>query len=253
MERNTEALGRKIFCINLPQKYAQSLIPIFVHEEYEAYALDGPDSLPFVLEQHPRSVLFLYTDSLTEDTGPWQEFFSTENERLTGKDFQWVFTYPGREATVFLGRPALGLIEGVNSSVKEFIIAKLESLHARGQRRYVRFGGTDDINVAFTFSVKGNNYEGFVYDISSAGMSCAFGKETCLDLNTFIDKITLTLGGTTYTITGKILLQRWLDNEKRLFVVMFDRRMPPGIREVLQYFIHSSLQAKMLARLKQGY
>lgn len=235
MERNDKAVGRKLFCAALPKQYEDNLITALVRDEYEVYSVKDLELLNIVTQRFPRSVLFLYTDMSETETLKWEN--------------QIIFIHDGLTTSTFLGHPAVGLGGGFTNNVKEFIFGKLESLHSKGQRRYVRFGGTDDVNVSFYFSLKGKEYTGFVYDISSAGMSCAFDKETELELNSFIDHIALTLEGVTYTITGKILLQRWLNNEKRLFVLMFDRRMPVIIREVIQDFIHSSLQAKMNSRL----
>jgi hypothetical protein len=224
MERHKGELGRKIFCVALPEQHARDIVRLMVRNEYEVYSLENEAYLDTVLREFPRCVRVVY-------------------------DRNAVILHTGEENADFGGKTAVDITGGVTPSAETAILDKLESLRARGQRQYVRFGGTDNVNVAFTFTAGGTEYSGYVYDISSVGMSCAFDKDTKLQLNTFIGRINLTLEGETYTITGKTLLQRRLDNEKRLFVLMFDRSMPRNIRDVLQDFIHSSLQAKMLAKL----
>jgi hypothetical protein len=227
MEQHKEELGRKIFCIALPKRYGPDIVRLMVRNEYEVYSLENEAYLDTVLREYPGSVRVVF-------------------------DRNAIVLHTGEEGAASSGGMAVDISGGLTPPAEAAIIDKLESLRARGQRQYVRFGGTDNVNVAFTFAAGGREYSGYVYDISSAGMSCAFDKDTQLPLNTFIGRINLTLEGETYAITGKTLLQRRLDSEKRLFVLMFDRRMPENIREVLQDFIHSSLQAKMLAKLDRA-
>lgn len=234
MEQYKEELGRKIFCIALPERYGPEIVRLMVRNEYEVYSLENEVYLDTVLREYPRSVRVVYGRQ-------WAEKLDDTTNAIV--------LHAGEEGADSSGGTAVDISGGLTPPAEAAIIDKLESLRARGQRQYVRFGGTDNVNVAFTFTAGGREYSGYVYDISSAGMSCAFDKDTKLQLNTFIGRINLTLEGETYAITGKTLLQRRLDSEKRLFVLMFDRRMPENIREVLQDFIHSSLQAKMLAKL----
>ena len=239
MERNKEALGRKIFCIAIPEKYSSKIVHLMVRNEYEVYSFTNSNYFTAVLQQFPRSVLLIYGRE-------WEERIKQYREKIEEEDIHIIYLHSGEHGAAPPGHTAVDFSGGVPQA-GELLINKLESLQVRGQRRYVRFGGTDNVNVTFSFTAEGTEYTGYVYDISSAGISCAFDRDEVLklQLNSFIDRINLTLNGETYTITGKILLQRRLDEEKRLLVLMFDRRMPQTIREVLQDFIHSSLQAKM--------
>jgi hypothetical protein len=141
-------------------------------------------------------------------------------------------------------------IEKPEDAFKETLVSLLEQLGSKGQRKYVRFGGTNQPNATFSFTHTGIEYSGVVHDISSAGMACAFEKETAFDIDDRINEITLHLGAREFILAGKVLQKRWLDEVKRLFVVMFDRRMPQSVRLVLQDFIHSSLQAELEIKLR---
>lgn len=225
MEDNLQALGRKVFCLALPKPLSDHIVRFLVRKEYEVYTVEDESHLEVIIRDFPRSVIFLHA-------GGGEKLMERCREEAEKGDVQ------------------LRLLGDNPEAEKEKIIDLLERSRARGQRRYVRFGGRDNVNVAFSFRVGGSDYTGYVNDISSAGMSCAFEEETELTVRTEIDSITLTMREETITITGKIQLQRLTDDKKRLFVVMFDRKMPDNIRELIQDFIHSSLQAKMDLKLK---
>jgi len=249
MTEKEKQTGRKVFIIGFPETLQTELINSLVRREFEGYRIDRKyfDS---VIVSYPRSVFMVY---LNYDDNSWQSLLRANAEKMEDDDFQFIFFSDSPQNSTFERWPCIGLKRGVTEYIQQDIIAKLEALYARGQRKYIRFGGIEDVNVDFSFTINGKYYTGTVYDISSAGMSCTFDKETELPVNTPLPRIELTMQEKTYGITGKILLQRWLDNEKRLFVVMFDRRMPEKIRNVLQDFIHNSMQAKMELKLGQSY
>lgn len=252
MKNEAAVRGRKVFCFGFTDGDGLHVFDYLIRREYEAYRFETPEDLAAVLWKFERSVICIRAER-TEELATWKNVLYENEERCRDKQFCGViicadphndprlpFTIPWRHI------PSCEIVE-IQARLDEL----LEEWDARGQRQYVRFGGSDEVNVDFSFSLKGRQYQGKVNDISSAGMSCAFDKDTSLEINQLIDSIQLMLQGNIYSITGRIILQRALDDTKRLFVVMFDRRMPPEIRRRLQDFIHDSLQAKMNALLEQ--
>jgi len=250
MTSEIEVRGRKVFCFGFTDGEGLHVFDYLIRREYEAYRSEKPAHLAAVLQNFERSVICI-RGKTSEDLFKWKTVLHNYEELCAGKQFCGIIVcaVPRNEPELpssipWRHIPACGIKE-----VQRGLDRHLEEWNARGQRQYVRFGGKNDVNVDFSFTLEGKQYHGKVNDLSSAGMSCAFDKDTPLQINRTIDSIQLTLRGNIYSITGKIFLQRALDETKRLFVVMFDRRMPGEIRRRLQDFIHDSLQAKMHAFL----
>lgn len=253
MKNGIEVRGRKVFCFGFTDGEGLHVVDYLIRREYEVYRFDKPAHLTAVLKNFERSVICI-RGKTPEDIFKWKTVLHSHEEVCAGKQFCGIIVCadPRNEPELPSSIPwqyiSICGIEEIQRSLDRY----LEEWNARGQRQYVRFGGKDDVNVDFFFTLEGIQYQGKVNDISSAGMSCAFDKNTSLQINRTIDSIQLTLRGNIYSITGKIFLQRALDDKKRLFVVTFDRRMPGEIRRRLQDFIHDSLQAKMHAFLAQS-
>ena len=252
MKNKAAGRGRKVFCFGFTDGEGLHVFDDLIRREYEAYRFEAPEDLAAVLRKFEHSVICIRAAG-TEELAEWKNVLYENEEQCRDKQFRGVIICadsrndPQLPPTIPWRQIPSCAIEEIQARLDEL----LEEWDSRGQRQYVRFGGTDEVNVDFSFSIKGSPYQGKVNDISSAGMSCAFDKDTSLEINQPIDSIQLMLQGNIYSITGRILLQRALDDTKRLFVVMFDRRMPPEIRRRLQDFIHDSLQAKMNALLEQ--
>ncbi len=253
MTREIEVRGRKVFCFGFTDGEGLHVFDYLIRREYEAYRFEEPAYLTSILQNFERSVLCIRGKN-PEDLFKWKTVLHSHEELCAGKEFCGIIICadPRNEPELPSSIPWRYIPVCGIEEVERGLDRHLEEWDARGQRQYVRFGGKDDVNVDFSFTVEGIQYHGKVNDLSSAGMSCAFDKDTPLQINRTIDSIQLTLRGNIYSITGNIFLQRALDDTKRLFVVMFDRRMPGEIRRRLQDFIHDSLQAKMHAFLAQS-
>ncbi len=249
--------GRPIVVFSTRKTQLEELIEYCVREEFEIYGIETYDRFKAFLRTAEKGIEI--ADSSGLSSALLQEIVPYVNREghsllvLASNTFQeeWERSLIMRSGaanghlTVLNGdRSNHELIAGI----KQY----LETKQARGQRRYVRFGGEYKPNASFRFSLKGVEYAGTVHDISSVGMSCAFDKETVFNIDEYINEIQLFLDKKQFSLAGKVFQQRWLDEEKRLFVVMFDKRMPDKVRRILQDFIHSSLQAEFDKKLERS-
>jgi hypothetical protein len=251
------SLGKQIFILYPDQEPQHNILTHLVRSEFEVYGIRDHTPLPAYIAETGRAVLCINVHNrLTPQE--WTQFIHAIRRKTDCTQCSYaVLVKPDYKSIlqeVLPESPEKTLL--LDPSQEEDILKKdlvqwLEEQQARGQRSYVRFGGTEQPCASFTFSVQDTLYSASVKDISSAGMACWLDEEAYLDIDQYIKKIILSLGDKQFELAGRIFQQRWLDRDQRLFIVMFDKRMPANVRRTLQDFIHSSLQEAMEKKLKR--
>ena len=256
MAHKQDDTGKQIFFLSFDQPFGDELITHLVRNEFEVYKIEDIYRLATYITVRGRAILCIPLQE-TVSILQWGKYIGGIQQQTEENPCDIILLTKPETAE------ELGTLFGINQELLHYIdISKTEdqlkgelqsllgTLGAKGQRSYVRFGGTNQPNASFTFTHKGIEYSGIVHDISSAGMACAFEEETVFDIDDRIHEIKLHLDNREFLLEGKVFQKRWLDEVKRLFIVMFDRRLPQSVRWVLQDFIHSSLQAELEIRLK---
>ncbi|MEW5817519.1 MAG: hypothetical protein AB1798_19240 [Spirochaetota bacterium] len=240
-------VGRKVFFLFPNQFITNIVMEAVIKHEYEAYSVFDHIRLSKLLQEYNTALLFICID-LREDID-WENYVLSliNNEKTKSVKFILMSEHILREKMKGLFEEIASFCEFVNlgsSNSLDTILGFFEKYQARGQRKYVRYGGYGEISARFKFLYRGNDYTGVVHDISTVAMSCSFDMEFNFDINTRIPDIQLILGDEILTISGRISVKRQLGHNN-IFVVMFDRNITDEIGFKLRDFIHRSLQSNM--------
>ena len=120
------------------------------------------------------------------------------------------------------------------------ILGILNEQNARGRRRYVRVKCFSDYNATFSIKKNGKIKNGYINDISSAGMMATFNEPCHWGADTYFDDLQLRLFGTTCNISGRVMGSH--SGDRKNWVVLFDYVDAPAEKQKVQSFISQMLR-----------
>lgn len=239
--------GRKVFFLFPERLLAQGLIDKVVRNQYEAYVISNPEKIGPVMEAFPGSLFILDPQGAScpnnwdDGLKNWLSLKGIGDCRFYVVDLEQEEQFELADSSASVFSLSIGADKVQNTGT---ILHILDESSAMGQRKFIRFGNFGVTIAECSIEVEGQLEEGFVHDISAAGLSCSFQKELKLARGTKIVSLITKLEGREFSFSGEVSLIRNIDG-KPIYVIMFDRRSIVHQREALEDFIYYSLQQKM--------
>ena len=256
METTNFPSGRKVFYFFPTGTFHQHVVKEIIQHEFEIYTLsDFKRGLPLIFQYNGGIILF-YVDglenyqhglSVIRDFCRQSSHRSIELFLLTGsaerveKMERYMQEMDNCRALLLQEQPEETSIE---------LIALLNELNARGQRRYVRFGSNTDEIATIGIARKNRKLVGTVHDISSAGLSFSLPEGPSFAVRSKIKEFSLNLDGEIGHLSGTITIRRKLPSGLFLYVLMFEKGLAEETRNKLHTIIHGSLQRQFTQRLE---
>jgi hypothetical protein len=125
----------------------------------------------------------------------------------------------------------------------------LMTLDAKGRRKYIRAITANDPNTIVNFPRNSIIIKGSINDISAIGFSCALENDPNLTKNSLFQDIQIKLQTNLLKVEGIVMGSR-LDQNTKVYVLIFTQRIDPDTKARIRRFIRSNLQAKMDAEFK---
>ncbi len=222
--------------------------------EYESFFLKDHRRVHDIFQKYPRSILFVNTLEPPRNVDLTWLINRFKEDCTLQETTVGVFALPG--AGIHSSFPEIDFHIPVENSrgvlhcdeTVAGIVDVLEENNARGMRNYIRARCDSRYHATFSIKRNGNIINGFIVDISSAGMLASFPAPQHYEPNTHIDDLQLRLYGTTCGISGNVMGSRGGDNKN--CVILFDYSNAPLEKQKVQAFVARMLRKEMEAELE---
>lgn len=247
--------GKKVFFLYPHSVIQEELVQLIMEHEYEVYLVNNHTRLVQVLKKYPDSILFINIDERLKEN-EWEKYIRSMMSADATKSVQiGILTYNedkelARKYLMDLMVPG-GYIQlklGLKESSK-IILKTLEANEAKGQRRFVRASCPSNFATEFNVEVGGRMYDGYINDISTAGMACYFRTDMDLPAKTSLDRIQLKLRSRIVMVSGIIAGKRRTENGM-LYVVIFTQYISTEAKKRISTFIYRTLQTEIERELE---
>ena len=252
---NSLFFGRKIFFLHPPLLIRNYLIKELGQDEFEVYIARNESSLRQVLAKFNNSIVFAcINEGMRENE--WDDWIRgiAGGQGYSGVDIGIVISIADEivmrkyleNARVRCGVTVLNADTG---GIKNRFISILNSVNAKGRRKYIRALFDNAADASVNFPMNGTYVSAAIKDISAAGFSCSFRDDTELSKNSVFKDIQIRLQNQIIRADGIIFGSR-NDGAEKSYVVLFDQYMDNETRTKIRQFIQSVLQKIMDNELK---
>ena len=249
------SLGRKVFFLHPSVIIQNQIVAELAQEEFEVYTVKDETKLRRLLKKYPDSIVFAnINDGMKEKA--WEDWIrGVMGSSETAGVSIGIITYGSDEAIrrkytdqikVHCG---FTLLKSDASEVVKQLIAVLNSVNAKGRRKYIRALTEKETNVTVNLPINGTYVVGLIKDISVVGFSCSFRDDPDLTKNSLFNDIQIRLQTQLLKAEGIVFGSR-MDGGQKTYVVLFTQRVDPSLRTRIRKYIQSYLQNKMDSELK---
>ncbi|HDQ14323.1 MAG TPA: PilZ domain-containing protein [Sediminispirochaeta sp.] len=247
---NIQDVGRKIFFLYPHSVIQEELVEHIIRNEYEVYLVNDHQRLIPILQKYPDSILFINIDERMKEPD-WERYIKSlmNSEKTKGVQIG-ILTYNedkelARKYLMDLMVPG-GYIQlklGLKESTK-IILKTLQVHEAKGKRRFVRARCSANIPTEFNVELFGKMHDGYVHDISTAGMACRFRQDIDLPVKTELNRMQLKLRSRIVMVSG-IIAGRRNTEEGTIYVVIFTDYISSQAKDRISNFVYYTLQAEL--------
>ncbi len=252
MQTGNLDLGRKIFFLNPPAGFQDSIIPMLATAGYEIYILTSYKHAKPILKEYSNSVFFICIDTeLLIDQ--WYNFVSSFSHDKIFSDLiiGIMSTYAGeKEKNHFLLNAAIpgGFVSLSQNEelIHDYLHSILNINEARGRRNFVRADCSCEKDVSVEYEIKGYSLSFNISNISSAGMLCVTSAKmqplftNTKNLNSIIIKLKSKLLQTNVT-----LYRTYVENEQLFLVLLFSQDLSYSARLIIDTYVRNLLQERI--------
>ncbi len=249
---NMQIFGRKIFFVCSTFTLNTNIILRLMEQEYEVYKIDEPRQLRNLLKNTPGSIVYINADSHHQPQ-VWYNIISTfENDPEYDSCAFGVFSAKLKGSLKLRFEQGLKLKAGFFSLDKNFgeimnnVIRKLDSLKAKGLRKFVRLKCAGEKS-AEAYFINGNMmYKMNFVDISSIGVGLVIPSKysSFVRINSVIQGLTLVLGNKQLKVNAKFHTMKSIPNGI-LAALIFTPDTPGAFRNYVRTYICEELQKRL--------
>jgi len=252
---NLNTLGRKIFFLHPSALIQNQIINELTQEEYEVYATKDEAKLLNALKKYPDSIVFanLNEGLKTDAWEAWIRKIMTDAETakvdvgvIAASDsaqFRKMYTQQLKVRCGFT------VLKSDFTLVIKTLVAILESVNAKGRRKYLRAVTDNEVNTTVNLPLNGTFIKGVIRDISTVGFSCSFADDPELTKNSLITDMQIRLATQLIKAEGIVFGSR-IEGEQKVYVILLSQRTSPDVRTRIRKFIQFFLQARMDSDIK---
>ena len=249
-----DIIGKKVFFLFPTVVVQNKIITELIQQEYEVYSAKNKDTIRRVIREHKNSIVFVDINEHLKET-EWESWITAVKNAPDTKDTSVGIVTANDDEKI--KRKYLMALKVCSYTVLKFdldkaiihIIEILQSLQAKGRRKFIRATTTKDSNVTLNLSVNGSFKNGQIRDISVVGISCTIEDEPDIPKNTLFKDIQIKLQTAIIKVEGIVFGTR-MEGEEKVYVILFTQRIDPDVRTKIRKYIQHNLQTKMDNELK---
>ena len=249
-----DIVGKKIFFLFPTVVVQNKVISELIQQEYEVYVAKNKDTIRRVLRNYKNSIVFVDINEQLKEA-EWEGWITAVKGAPDTKTTSiGVVTANDDEKTK---RKYLLALKVCSYTVLKFdldkaiihIIEILQSMEAKGRRKFIRATTTKDSNVTLNMPVNGAFKNGQIKDISVVGISCTIDDSPDIAKNTLIKDIQVKLQTSIIKVEAIVFGTR-MEGYEKVYVLLFTQRVDPDVRTKIRTYIQHNLQSKMDNELK---
>ncbi len=249
---NMQIFGRKIFFVCSTFTLNTNIILRLMEQEYEVYKIDEPRQLRNLLKNTPGSIVYINADSHHQPQVWYNIISSFENDPDYDSCDFGVFSAKLKGSVRIRFEQGLKLKAGFFSLDKNFgeimnsVIEKLDSLKAKGLRKFVRLKCAGEKS-AEAYFINGNMmYKMNFVDISSIGVGLVIPSKysSFVRINSVIQGLTIVLGNKQLKVNAKFHTMKSIPNGI-LAALIFTPDTPGAFRNYVRTYICEELQKRL--------
>ena len=252
---NALSLGRKIFFLHPSGIIQNQIIAELVQEEFEAYITKDEGKLRQVLKKYPDSIVMVNISSGMKESA-WEKWIKEvmADSALTGVDIGVIAA--GEDVNIkrkytdeLKIRCGYTALKSDMSAVIKQLVDILNSVNAKGRRKYIRAVTDKEANIIVNLPINGTFVNGVIKDVSTVGFSCSFAEDPKIAKNSHFTDIQIRLQSQLLKVEGIVFGSR-MDETGKIYVILFTQRTSPDVRTKIRKFIQSFLQSRMDSEFK---
>jgi len=251
-----EFTGKKIFFLYPTVAVQNKIISELIQQEYEVYIAKNKDTIRRVLRDYHGSIVFVDINEQMKEQ-EWEAWITAVKNAPDTKDTLIGIVTSNDDEQI--KRKYLLTIKVCGYTVLKFDLDKaivhlieiLQSLDAKGRRKFIRATTTKESNVTLNMPYNGRFINGLIRDISVVGISCTLEGDPDIPKNTLIKDIQVKLQSSIIKIEGIVFGTRSEgEGYEKTYVLLFTQRIDPDVRVKIRKYIQHNLQSKMDNDLK---
>jgi hypothetical protein len=245
---NTEIIGKKVFFLNPSVNIQNQIMDELSQHEYEVYSVKNSAHLTRVLRKYTDSIVYINLDDTQKaEAEKWIDMISNAVPGVVIGIFSSSTDEALKDKYVKKPKVKCGFINirfEMKKTVQQ-IIKILESMNVKGRRKYLRATTENEETATINMSHGGGNFvNGIIKDISVVGFSCTFEEDPGLVKNTLYKDIQIRLH-TMLIKAEAIVFGSRIEYDKKVYVLLFSKRIDPGVSVKVRKYIQQNLQHKM--------
>lgn len=252
---NSDTFGKKVFFIYPHSVIQNELIQDLIDREYEVYFINDHNKVTSICEYYTGPILFINIDEGLEEM-QWEKLIrSLLDSDATAHAMIGIVTYNENAQLaqkylmdIMVPCGFIKLKLGVNDSTG-IIIKTLEANEVKGKRKFVR-ARCNPSEATLNVTINGSITSGHIVDISSVGMAITLDDGSELEKNMYLKDIQLKLRGILLRVSAVVIGHRKAEEEKTLYVLLFDQYVTTQIKSKLRSYINRTLQHEMEKKLQ---
>jgi len=249
-----DIVGKKIFFLFPTVVVQNKIIAELIQQEYEVYVAKNKDTIRRVLRDYKNSIVFVDVNEQLKET-EWENWITAVKSSPDTKTTSIGIVTANDDEKI--KRKYLLTIKVCGYTVLKFdldkaimhIIDVLQSLDAKGRRKFIRATTTKESNVTLNLPVGGAFKNGQIKDISVVGISCSIEDNPDIAKNTLIKDIQIKLQSAIIKVEAIVFGTR-MEGLEKVYVMLFTPRIDPEVRTKIRTYIQHNLQSKMDNELK---
>jgi hypothetical protein len=246
----SDIVGKKIFFLCPTIVVQNRVITELVQQEYEVYVAKNKDTLRRELRKYPDSVVFVDINEQMPEA-EWDIWITGMMEApdtksvsigiVTSNDDEQIMRKYLMAVKIPCGYTVLKA--DLDKTIVH-IISALQSVGAKGRRKYIRVTTGRETNTTINLPLNGAFVNGHIKDISVVGISCTLDGSPEVSKNALIKDIQIKLQSSLLKAEGIFFGSR-MEGAEKVYVILFTQRIDPDVRTKIHKYIQTHLQAKM--------
>jgi hypothetical protein len=249
-----EITGKKIFFLFPTVAVQNKIIAELVQQEYEVYVAKNKDTIRRVIREYRNSIVFVDINEHMKET-EWEGWITAVKNAPDTKDTSIGIVTANDDEKI--KRKYLLVMKVCGYTVLKFdldkaiihIIEVLQTLNAKGRRKFIRATTEKDHNTTINLHHNGAFINGQIKDVSVVGISCTLEGNPDITKNTLFKDIQIKLQTALIKVEAIVFGSREEEFEK-VYVLLFTQRIDPDVRTKIRKYIQHNLQTKMDNELK---
>ena len=242
------AAGKKIFFLYPTPSIVNQVIQDLAQQEYEVYVARDHSRLSYALKKYSDSIIYINIDDKLSEA-EWEKWISSILILVPTLKIG-CFTSNADEERKKKITDKMNISGGFlpnrvdMSNISEKIMEYLESVNAKGRRKYLRAAIESDKNTTMNIPHNDGFINSNIKDISVVGLSCVFDSDPDIKKNTLIKAIQIKLQSVLINADGIVFGSRE-EQEEKIYVILFTPKNASEIRAKIRKYIQQNLQSKM--------